>query len=78
MGKIAMKHERIQPSVSVSLIKDDVTGVLNWRYRFLVVSKNGTYRKHELKDYDYLEFNNLQEFKARIEYEIQKEKNDSW
>jgi len=78
MGKIAMKHERIKPSVSVSLIKDDVTGVLNWRYRFLVVSKNGTYRKHELKDYDYLEFNNLQEFKARIEYEIQKEKNDSW
>lgn len=73
-----MKHERIKPSVSVSLIKDDVTGVLNWRYRFLVVSKNGTYRKHELKDYDYLEFNNLQEFKARIEYEIQKEKNDSW
>lgn len=73
-----MKHERIKPSVSVSLIKDDVTGVLNWRYRFLVVSKNGTYRKHELKDYDYLEFNNLQEFKARIEYEIQKEKNDRW
>ena len=73
-----MNHERIKPSVSVSLIKDDVTGVLNWRYRFLVVSKNGTYRKHELKDYDYLEFNNLQEFKARIEYEIQKEKNDRW
>lgn len=69
-----MKHARLRPSVSVSLIKDDVTGVLNWRYRFLVVSKNGTYRKHDLKDYPYDEFNSLVEFKSRIEYQRELEK----
>ena len=69
MGKLSLKHARIDPSVSVSLVKDENSGVLNWRYRFLTISKNGTYRKHELKDYDYEEFSTLEEFKSRIEYE---------
>ena len=70
MGKLSIKHARLNPSVSVSLVKDEDSGVLNWRYRFLTISKNGTYRKHELIDYDYEEFNSLVEFKSRIEYEI--------
>ena len=69
MGKLSLKHSRLDPSVSVSLIKDEDTGVMNWRYRFLIVSNNGTYRKHDLKDYDYDEFSTLAEFKSRIEYE---------
>lgn len=70
MGKLSLKHSRLKPSVSVSLVKDEESGILNWRYRFLTISKNGTYRKHELIDYDYEEFNSLSEFKSRIEYEI--------
>ena len=70
MGKLSIKHSRLEPSVSVSLVKDEDSGVLNWRYRFLTISKNGTYRKHELIDYDYEEFSSLEEFKSRIEYEI--------
>jgi hypothetical protein len=70
MGKLSLKHARLDTSVSVSLVKDENTGVLNWRYRFLTISKNGTYRKHELIDYDYNEFSTLAEFKSRIEYEI--------
>lgn len=69
MGKLSIKHSRIDPSVSVSLVKDENSGVLNWRYRFLTISKNGTSRKHELKDYDYEDFSTLEEFKSRIEYE---------
>ena len=69
MGKLSLKHARLDPSVSVSLIKDEDTGVFNWRYRFLTVSKNGTYRKHDLKDYDYNEFKSIEEFKSRIEHE---------
>ena len=70
MGKLSLKHARLDPSVSVSLVKDEDPGLLNWRYRFLTISKNGTYRKHELIDYDYEEFSSLEEFKSRIEYEI--------
>lgn len=74
MGKLSLKHARLSPSVSVSLIKDENTGVLNWRYRFLTISKNGTYRKHELIDYDYNEFSTLAEFMSRIQYEIHQDK----
>jgi len=74
MGKLSLKHARLDPSVSVSLVKDEDTGLLNWRYRFLTISKNGTYRKHELIDYDYEEFSSLEEFKSRIEYEIKEAK----
>ena len=70
MAKLSLKQSRLKPSVSVSLVKDEESGILNWRYRFLTISKNGTYRKHELIDYDYEEFNSLSEFKSRIEYEI--------
>lgn len=69
MGKLSLKHARLDPSVSVSLVKDEYTGVMNWRYRFLTISKNGTYRKHDLIDYNYEEFSTLAEFKSRIEYE---------
>tara|TARA_R110000744_G_scaffold161031_2_gene277488 strand:- start:553 stop:783 length:231 start_codon:yes stop_codon:yes gene_type:complete len=75
MGKLSLKHARLDPSVSVSLVKDEDTNVLNWRYRFLTLSKNGTYRKHDLKDYHYSEFNTLEEFKSRIENEIRISKN---
>tara|TARA_R110000796_G_scaffold172683_1_gene289683 strand:+ start:531 stop:773 length:243 start_codon:yes stop_codon:yes gene_type:complete len=74
MGKLSLKHARLDPSVSVSLIKDEDSGVMNWRYRFLILSKNGTYRKHDLRDYGYHEFSSLEEFKSRIEYEIALEK----
>jgi hypothetical protein len=69
MGKISLEHARLDPSVSVSLVIDEITKVKNWRYRFLVVSTDGTYRKHDLKDYHFEDFDSISQFKSRIEYE---------
>jgi|TARA_R110000744_G_scaffold62316_1_gene128581 hypothetical protein len=74
MGKLSLRHARLDPSVSVSLVKDEESGHLNWRYRYVVISKNGTYRKHEMKDYEYVEFRDFDEFKSRIEFERDKAK----
>jgi|TARA_R110000824_G_scaffold177162_2_gene356459 hypothetical protein len=76
MGKLSLRHARLDPSVSVSLVKDEESGHLNWRYRYVVISKNGTYRKHEMKDYEYGEFRDFDEFKSRIEFERYQAKAD--
>ena len=75
MGKISLKHARLAESVSVALVKDEESGVRFWRYRYVTSSKSGTFRKYEKKDYDFEEFNSLLQFKSRIEYERELEKN---
>jgi hypothetical protein len=75
MGKISVEHSRLAPSVSVALVKDEDSGVKVWRYRFLFTSRSGTAFKHSLKDYAYEDFDNLEQFKSRIEFQRQAEKN---
>jgi len=69
MSKKTLEHARLDPSVSVSLVIDEVTNEKNWRYRFIVVSTDGTYIKHDLKDYHFNDFDSISQFKSRIEYE---------
>tara|TARA_R110000796_G_scaffold73774_2_gene165749 strand:- start:586 stop:828 length:243 start_codon:yes stop_codon:yes gene_type:complete len=75
MGKISLKHARLGESISVALVKDEETQVRFWRYRYVTFSKSGTFRKYDKKDYAYEEFNSLEQFKGRIEYERKLEKN---
>jgi hypothetical protein len=74
MGKISIKHSRLTPTSSVSLIKDADTGVYCWRHRFVSTTTNGTAGRQIFNDYTYNLFSVISEFKEYIENIVDKEK----
>ena len=74
MGKLLIRHSRISPNVSVSLVKDSETGIFLWRYRFAENSKANIYLRQKFIDYTHDQFGSIEKFRNYIEREIEVKK----
>jgi len=74
MTKLSIRHSRISPNVSVSLIKDSSTGIMIWRYRFTESSKANIHLRQKFIDYTHDQFRSIETFRSYIEREIESKK----
>jgi len=62
--KTSLKHCRLSYSESIALIKDDESGVRNWRYRYFKSGRGKTIQLYN--DYPYKKFKDIDIFKEFV------------
>lgn len=70
MATLNLKHKRIIPDVSASLIKNSITGEMKWRHRYVGSSKSLQKGRQVLKDYNFTEFKSIESFVSFIERKL--------